>query len=139
MILQLKGKKCNLTEKLNEENILWSNTTKNQKLISELIAMFVWTVTQALTFNLIPNLISLRRSRLRGRRERETCDRQISEIKLVLFAPMTEIEQKYVFFIWWSYEGYLVWYYFNHGESYDLDDISIKSEYQEIVMTNMSR
>ena len=59
--------------------------------------MFVWTVTQALTFNLIPNLISLRRSRLRGRRERETCDRQISEIKLVLFAPMTEIEQKYVF------------------------------------------
>ena len=49
---------------------------KNQKLISELTPMFVWTVTQALTFNLIPNLISLRRSRLRGRRElRETCDR----------------------------------------------------------------
>ena len=44
---------------------------KNQKLISELTLMFVWTVTQALTFNLIPNLISLRRSRLRGRRERE--------------------------------------------------------------------
>ena len=50
---------------------------------------------------------------------------------------MTEIEQKYVFFIWWSYEGYWVWYYFNHGERYDLDDISIKSEYQEIRMTNM--